>query len=208
MQLIAKASCCKCPSSAQITVLAPELAARELESAGWKVSLGDDCDLCPVCSKPAVVYAPRETGPSDYAWSAVQIRPVLVAGGFKPEPGSPVWDEGPDFCWVESMPREEWVEGAELCVRVHYVVGRADRSMRSVLDPATAAEVKRLRKGVRRLTSYLAGEGYGAKVEAWRERSGQVMVYRLVGQQPRKASVGADGSAAQGVDRAHLSVVD
>jgi hypothetical protein len=178
MELVATASCTECRAQKQITVKSGRVAVEELKRAGWSVRLGKDRDRCPECQKPIVTPTRSETKPSDYAWSAVQIHPVLRAGGFAHEPGAAIWREGPDFCWEESMPREEWVDGAELCVRVHYALGRAKRTG-DYGRPTTAQDAHNLAEGLRLLTSYLAEQGFAAKVDARGNERDHLIVYRL-----------------------------
>lgn len=177
MDLIAKVACRGCPAAIEFTVLSAEHAAEELEAAGWTERSGGDGHLCPACSKPPV--EPKSMKPSDHAWSTVQIASLLREGGFVHEAGGDIWREGPDFCWIEAMRRQEWVEGAELCVRVHYAVGQAKRE--SDHCAYTASDRLHHREGLGRLTSYLAEKGFRASEDARGGEKTHLIVYRMAG---------------------------
>ncbi|WP_327378929.1 hypothetical protein OG393_34055 (plasmid) [Streptomyces sp. NBC_01216] len=120
--------------------------------------------------------------------------PVLRAGGFAHEPGGDIWDSGPDFCWEESVRRdgEEWVDGAELCVRVHYAVGRAKRE--GSVGTYTAADRAHHHAGLDRLTRYLADQGYSVIEDARGREMTHLIVYRPAGHEsvvPAATSSGA-----------------
>ncbi|MEW2493777.1 hypothetical protein AB0942_09540 [Streptomyces nodosus] len=182
MDLIAKVACRRCPTAIELTVRSAEHAEKELETAGWTQVSGDDGHLCPACSKPpAERSGPYVPDPSSHGWSAWRIMPVLRVAGFAHEPGGAIWRSGPDFCWEESVWRDddEWVDGAELCVRVHYAVGRAKRE--GSVGTYTAADRAHHRAGLDRLTRYLADQGYSVIEDARGREKTHLIVYQLAG---------------------------
>jgi hypothetical protein len=178
MELVTSTSCTECSTTKRITVVSREIAVKELRRAGWSVEIGRGGDRCPKCSQPAAEHTRHEAQPSDPDWSAAQIFPVLLAGDFTYEPGAAIWREGPDFCWEESMAKGEWVDGAELCVRVHYALGQAKRTS-AWGGSMTAGDASSLAEGLRRLTRYLAAEGFDAKVDARGGERDHLIVFRL-----------------------------
>ncbi|MFE3526599.1 hypothetical protein ACFXOD_34360 [Streptomyces sp. NPDC059161] len=78
--------------------------------------------------------------------------------------------------WQDS---DEWVDGAELCVRVHYAVGRA--TMEGSVGTYTAADRAHHRAGLDRLTRYLAGQGYSVIEDARGRETTHLIVYRSAG---------------------------
>lgn len=69
--------------------------------------------------------------------------------------------------------------GAELCVRVHYAVGRA--RMEGSVGAYTAADRVRHRAGLDRLTRYLADQGYSVIEDARGREKTHLIVYQLAG---------------------------
>ncbi|GHG95325.1 hypothetical protein [Streptomyces rubradiris] len=138
MELTAKVTCRECARVVEITVRSAEAAEKKLKSAGWvSAKVGGDRDLCPECSKPAE-HPSRpswEAKPENTTWGPAEIAPLLLEGGFAHEPGADAWKNGPDFCWIEAMRKDEWIEGADLCVRVHYALGPAKRRRRASQTP-------------------------------------------------------------------------
>lgn len=182
MDLIAKVACRRCPTAVELTVRSADHAKSEVEAAGWTEHPSGDSHLCPACSKPpARRPGPYVPDPSSHGWSAWKIMPVLRVGGFAHEPGGAIWRSGPDFCWEESVWRDsdEWVDGAELCVRVHYAVGRA--KMEGSVGTYTAADHAHHRAGLDRLTSYLADQGYSVIEDARGREKTHLIVYRPAG---------------------------
>ncbi|MEV5281858.1 hypothetical protein [Streptomyces sp. NPDC052811] len=107
--------------------------------------------------------------------------PVLRAGGLAHEPGGAIWRSGPDFCWEQSVGRDsdEWVDGAELCVRVHYAVGRA--TMEGSAGTYAAADRAHHRAGLDRLPRYLVGQGFSVIEDARGREKTHLIVYRSAG---------------------------
>lgn len=180
MDLIAKVACRRCVAAVELTVRSAEHAKSKVQAAGWTEHPSGDGHLCPACAKShAQRPGPYVPDPTSYGWSAWMITPVLRAGGFVHEPGSAIWRSGPDFCWEGSVWRdsEEWFDGAELCVRVHYAVGRA--KMEGSVGAYTAADRAHHRAGLDRLTRYLAEQGYSAIEDARGREKTHLIVYRL-----------------------------
>ncbi|MCQ1577205.1 hypothetical protein [Streptomyces parvus] len=181
MDLIAKVTCSGCSAVIKLTVRSAEHAEEKLAAAGWTACSGGDGHLCSTCSKPSIepTSTPRETKPSDYASSAAQLEPILRDGKFTHEPAGDIWRTGPDFCWLESMSRQEWPQDATLCVRVHYALGRAKRESDSVAY--TTLDRVHHREGLGRLTAYLAQRGFRAREDARDGETTHLIVYRLAG---------------------------
>ncbi|MCZ1011893.1 hypothetical protein [Streptomyces lydicus] len=104
-----------------------------------------------------------------------------AAGGFAHEPGGAIWRSGSDFCWEESVWRDgdERVDGAELCVREPYAVGRAKRE--GSVGTYTAADRAHHRAGLDRLTRYLADQGYSVIEDARGREKTPLIFYWLSG---------------------------
>ncbi|WP_153812206.1 hypothetical protein [Streptomyces sp. SUK 48] len=188
MELIARARCQNCLDTAELPAGSLEGGRIALRSEGWRIGRDDATDQCPRCvtaATPTPAPTPRQypCDPSSHAYGAVVIAPILKAGGFAHEPGADIWRDGPDFCWEEAVPQEEFPQGAELCVRVHYALGTASRNGRTTLDPYTAEDDKKLTEALDRLARYLTEQGFRSAIDARDGERRHLVVHRLPGEQ-------------------------
>ncbi|MFE9406816.1 hypothetical protein ACFYNY_34475 [Streptomyces sp. NPDC006530] len=166
MPLTMTARCATCPNLLEVEAASLTGAGAVLRRAGWTVRSFDQADICPHCAAPSRPEPPEPKVSPPEPTPIRTLADLLYAGGFMHESGAEIWKSGPDFVWLENMfPDREWIEGAEFCCRIKYVVGQA-KSESQIWEPPTARDHANLDEGLRRLAGYLAEHGYqGQTVE-------------------------------------------